>query len=448
MRRAFLFVLLTSIAVVSFADRADAHAKLLASEPAAGADVRTLDRVVLRFEEPIETNGVHIWLEDADGLYPLGPATHPEGDSRAISVPVPAIASNRYTVGYHIVSQDGDIVTGSVPFTFNRAPVGGGEPEPLPAPVAGVDDLPVALEHSGHSGDLPAGAAKMLLDASLASLIGGIAFVVTVWPQGAGFRSTRRLLWIAAFAAAVASFSLAVIQHAAAADLGVFAALSPRHLWQSMHYRFGRVAAARVALIGIAAFLTTRLGKGGATTARSARWCAAAAAVAVGLFETVVLLGHNGRGGAVTEAARFIHTIGVSVWLGGLLMLLLVVLPRRGGEELAALLPRFSMLATVAVGSLVVAGTMLAVDLVGAANALPSTTYGRVLLLKLVVVAALLVVARRTRDHVRHRLAKATTKTRRLALVGPVTTLVGVEIGLITVVLVLTALLVSQAPPG
>jgi putative copper export protein len=91
---------------------------------------------------------------------------------------------------------------------------------------------------------------------------------------------------------------------------------------------------------------------------------------------------------------------------------------------------------------------VLSVDLVGAAGALPTTDYGRLLLLKLAVVVVLLAVASRSRDAVRRQLSRATSRNGRAAVAAPVATLVGIELGLMTVVLALTALLVSHAPPA
>ena len=437
---------LSLVVLIALAGPAQAHAELISTEPAAGTVVPQLQRVVLRFEEPVETTAVHVWLEDDGGALELGPAVHPGGDGRAIEVRVPPVASGRYTVGYHLVAEDGDVGTGSFGFTLDTPAVAGADAEPLAPQIPGTDATPLA--HTEHSEDFPAGSARVLLDASLASLVGGVAFIVTVWPQGASFKGTRRLLWGAAFAAALASFGLVVIQHAAATGLDLAQAVAPQHLVQSLQFRFGRVAAARLVLLLVAAALTSRLTRGGPTTARSLRWCATASVVALALFETVVLLGHNGRAGSFAEAARLVHTIGVSVWMGGLLMLFAVVLPRRSSEELLAVLPRFSTLASVAVGSLVVGGVLLSIDLVGAADALPTTSYGRILLVKLVVVVLLLVAASRSRDTVRRRLSQTTSRRARVALAGPVVTWVGIELGLMTVVLALTALLVANAPPA
>jgi methionine-rich copper-binding protein CopC len=92
--------------LIVFAYPAEAHSNLVGSEPEAGSVVRQLDHIVLRFAEPVETAGVHVWIDDDGGTYELGPAQHFDGDDRAIVVPVPRIASGRYTVGFHLIADD------------------------------------------------------------------------------------------------------------------------------------------------------------------------------------------------------------------------------------------------------------------------------------------------------------------------------------------------------
>ena len=59
---------------------------------------------------------------------------------------------------------------------------------------------------------------------------------------------------------------------------------------------------------------------------------------------------------SLAGVARLTHVIGISAWMGGLVMLLAVVLPRRRRSELLAVLPRFSAFATAPIGVLVVGG--------------------------------------------------------------------------------------------
>jgi putative copper export protein len=278
---------------------------------------------------------------------------------------------------------------------------------------------------------VPASSARLLVDLALATLVGGFVFVALVWPDAAGLRGTRQLLAAAAVTAAAATVALAIVQRdTAAVD---WAELLQLHI--------GKTAVARLALLLLAALPIVGLARGGAATARSAWWRVGATAISLGLLETIVVAGHEGRATGVDATARLVHTIGLSVWLGGLLMLFVVVLPRRRSEELNAVLPRFSMLATGAVIVLVLAGILLSIDLVGAAGALPGTTYGRILLTKLAAVAVLLGAATRSRAEVRHRLRGA-------ASAAPIATWVGIELALVAVVFVLTALLVSHAPPA
>jgi putative copper export protein/methionine-rich copper-binding protein CopC len=399
---------------------AGAHAEVVETVPATGSSVAELTRIVVRFAEPVETAGSHAWLErPQDGATaPLAGPTWVAGDRRAVEMPVPSLEPGPYTARLHLVAADGDVVSVAIAFGLEAAAA------PTPPPV-------------DHPAELPTGIARVVLDAALASLIGGVAFVATVWPQGSRVAGARRLLWIAVVAAGLASLALVVAQQSAASGLGVVETLTPTNLLDALQLRVGRLAAFRVALLAVAAALTIRLREGGP----SRQWSSAAAAVAVGLFETISLAGHDG-GDAMSVASRFVHALGVSLWLGGLVMLVVVVLPRRRPDELAEVLPRFSRLATGAVGLVLLGGLALAVQLVGVGNALPTTTYGRALAVKLAVVAGLLLAAARARHHVRHRLADVgPTAT------GSIAAVVGVELGLTVGVLAATAVLLAQAPP-
>ena len=93
--------------------------------------------------------------------------------------------------------------------------------------------------------------------------------------------------------------------------------------------------------------------------------------------------------------AAVLHLAATTVWLGGLVVLVAVVLPRLRGTPAAALrvMRRWSLWAFVCVGVLVVTGEVQAFPLVVPLQALWSTTGGALLLAKLVLVALLLVLA-------------------------------------------------------
>lgn len=458
---------LVVLALVATADPASAHTDLASSVPAADSSGPAPAAIELRFTNALDLAASEVWLADVAGYVELGAPANIDGDAATLTIPVPAIGAGRYEVTYHVVAADGAPAHGTFSFTVvaaaTEAPVApsvGMDPAADPIPdhsvAIPVDETgrrpgaprppPEVSYGHGPSGSLNA-FARGLLDASLATLVGGLAFVATVWPQGARLVRTRQVLWGAALLAGVASFELVAIQHATASGMGTLEAFAPWNQWDALGFRFGRIAAARVVLLAASAVLTARLARGGARAVRSSRWTAATLVVALGLAETVALAGHSTDPGLLTSAARLVHVIAVSTWIGGLVMLLVVVLPRRRREELIAVLPRFSALASGAVGVLTVGGLVLAVDLVGTADALPTTGYGRMLLAKVAVVGVLLAAAALSRRHVRSNLL-ARDQLAAESVLRPLAMWVTTEVGLMALVLGLTALLVAQVPPG
>ena len=90
-----------------------------------------------------------------------------------------------------------------------------------------------------------------------------------------------------------------------------------------------------------------------------------------------------------------LHVIGAEAWLGGLLLLAVVTARHRSLSEASVAFwtgawQRFSLLATASVAALAVSGLWLAWRHMGALDEFVTTTYGVVLLVKLLVVGALL----------------------------------------------------------
>lgn len=146
------------------------------------------------------------------------------------------------------------------------------------------------------------------------------------------------------------------------------------------------------------------------------------------------------------------------MWLGGLVMLVVAVLPRRDDPTVPAVVSRFSRFAFAAVVTIVATGSFQAWRQVRALDALTSTTYGRVLVVKLVVFAGLVGVAALSRRLLHRRVGVSLTARPRLAgpgamLAGPDPELtrrlritVGVEAALAAVILAVTAVLVNVVP--
>ena len=119
--------------------------------------------------------------------------------------------------------------------------------------------------------------------------------------------------------------------------------------------------------------------------------------------------GHGGEGlggeRMIHLAADALHLIAAGLWLGALVpfALLLIYLRRLEGEgwvsAAAAIGNRFSTLGILAVGILLASGTVNASFLLNGMNSLIDTSYGRLLLLKIVLFAFMLGVAGINRQH-------------------------------------------------
>ena len=123
------------------------------------------------------------------------------------------------------------------------------------------------------------------------------------------------------------------------------------------------------------------------TRTRSATRITLAASAAIGLCARAVT-GHAGDS-VVGAAAIVVHILAAALWCG-LLVAIAMTVSHRG--QWARVLPRFSGLALVCVAVLLAAGSTGALVTVPSVGALLLTGYGRLLLAKIVVAAALVVL--------------------------------------------------------
>jgi methionine-rich copper-binding protein CopC len=97
------------------ASAAHAHSLLLSSVPSAGATVNGAPAVTLRFNNRIEKKLSRIRL-----VFPRGEAhaltVRADGAVDALEAPLPPLAGGRYRVEWRVLSTDGHLVSGVVPF--------------------------------------------------------------------------------------------------------------------------------------------------------------------------------------------------------------------------------------------------------------------------------------------------------------------------------------------
>lgn len=294
---------------------------------------------------------------------------------------------------------------------------------------------------------------------SLAVFVGGLAFVALLWPRGAEASRARALLtlaWVCGLLSTVAGIGLQGAYSPRSTSLargtppfgGLQDALRPASYTEVLTTEPGVALAARRLLWVLAAVVLSALLQGGAATSRSPGWRVGALAVALGLLRTTGMRGHSSEGSDPTwgAVADLVHLLGAALWIGGLVMLTVAVLPRREPVELAAVVPGYSRLAAGSVAAIAVAGLVLAWQVVGSYDALLHTSYGQLLLVKTAVLGGVLLAAQCSRQWVRTRLDLAVLLRGDAATVRPFGYSVAAETGLVLVVLAVTSLLVTADP--
>jgi len=403
-RLAHLLVLLALAGsiVAAMALPASAHASLLSTEPSSdGVYASSPSAITLRFSEPVEVNlgGVRVFDAKTEKRVTNGPAEHPNGDGTYVTSNLPDLPNGTYVVTWRVVSADSHPIEGA--FTFQVGPK---------ASVTNPQGVATTLLETSK-GDRAVGVVygieRAVLYASLALLIGGLAFVAFLWPRGRGNRRAAWLVlggWLAAVFATVAGIVLEGVYGAALPLSKVF---DPSVFGDVIDTRYGHVALVRLALLACALpLLWVVFGRPGtATRPLPAWWVVPATLVAIGLSLTPGLSGHASTGIQTDVAIPVdaLHVLAMAVWLGGLVVLVVALLPRRDTEEMRAVLPRWSTTALGCVVMLVVTGVYQSWRQVGSITALRDTDSGRLLVAKVLVFAVLVVVAAFARDVVNRR---------------------------------------------
>ena len=369
-------VVLAVVAVVAglgalSAGTALAHAELISSNPANQSILAsTPAEILLRFSEGVDPIGDSIRLVDAAGNpVPLGPLDQSLGGD-TLRTPVPAtIEDGTYVVGWQAVSADSHKIRGAFTFSVGVA---------TPTAPGVIDDIFDAAGTSS-SDSLLLGVGRFLSFAGIGVLVGALLLAAVLVPELIGERRVALLLVGAAFVGLVGTAAMFAGQ---------------AHLIAGSYFSWGDVVdirsgqwwLARLAAIGLFAlfiparsFLTSTPGR-----------------VEVGLaglvvFAVVAAGGHAVAGDDVLLGfvSTVVHLAAMALWFGGLLLLVAGV-PRAWFWWTAS---QFSPWALGAVVALAATGSANAWRQLGSLDGLTDSAYGRWLVIKLLLVAAVVGVA-------------------------------------------------------
>ena len=398
-----VMIAVMTVSALLYPARLQAHIELETSAPSHGAILETLPtRLMLRFSAHIEARYTNLMLVLPSGdRVPLEDFVFVPGSDRELTVPMPAGPAGRYRVVWRTAGADGHVLQGSFSFTVASSAAAPDTAAPM-ADAAGTHVHEHELADSApHSAVTPADVlARTLHFAALFLLLGAL---------------TTRMLLLRRLRLAddVRALLLQRVWRAVAVSALVLTLVALLRLWLQSVALHGSDRAWSAPLLSI--MLTdTSWGRAWlvqlvllallAASLVSARPPRDRMALGVALIASVMLsaipalTGHAAgaeRAVALTVMNDALHVLAAGAWLGTLLVLMIYALPlmhgRPGNPALAAAaIDAFSPVALGAAAIVSITGAMNALLHFDAASQLWSTSYGRVLLVKLTLVFGIL----------------------------------------------------------
>ena len=391
-----------------------AHAHLLRSDPTTGSRIASIQWIKLWFSERPEVALSSATLKNASGQsFSLAAAKGESADPMQIWFAVPeTLPAGAYTLAWRTVASDGHPSNGSFGFTIiAAAPVTGSQ-----SPAAGA----IPPDTSGKSGvpAIPVGELSQMDDAAspLNSLARALSFAgillvvgVTVFNILILSRSSRigggeivgrmesraAVVGIGASVMVIASaFARVALESRMMREMPGMETMTMSDM--AMHTRWGfaielQIIAAFLALISFAVAVKRVRGA----------WVSASIWATIIAF-TPALAGHaaaSPRFTALMVATDFLHVLGGASWLGSLFCVMMIGVPIAMTLELtdrwqsiASLVNAFSPIALGSAALVVASGAIASWVHLGSLSHFWSTAYGRVLLVKLALVALTLMV--------------------------------------------------------
>jgi copper transport protein len=414
--RGLILLLLTAAALLSCGGEAAAHAVLVKTGPFDGAVIAGAPQdVMLRFNEPVAPVFVH--LIGTAGPVEVRERPRVEGAEIRLRLPA-ALADGGYLVSWRVVSTDSHPIAGSFAFSIGDA---------VPPPAVRTGAAEALRDRAWRIAKV---AVRLIQDIGLLIAAGGTMFRIFVLrggPDVPRFRGVLASAGIVAVAAAVASIGVegAVIRPG---PLNILFFIDTwRYGWATTVGTSSVVLIAGMALLAAGHVVRDRT---------------IAIVGAIGAIESLALTGHSAASSWAVQVALMIHVTAAAYWLGSLWPLRLVLRTARAVEA-ERIVRRFSAIAVPAVAALAATAFIVAASRIENIAIIIQTSYGQLLMAKVLLVLALLALAAFNRQRLTPSLAREPERAReRLRRT------IAVEIGLGAAVLIVAGIVAHTPPPA
>jgi copper transport protein len=407
-RRALLAALLALLAVPA---AASAHATLLGTSPARGAQLDAAPaQVDFRFDESVEAAFGALKVFDPQGnQVQTGNAFHPGGRGTHVAIKLrPGLKDGTYTATYRVISADGHPVSSGFVFSVGDA-----------APATKSVDALLAGGGTGPITNSAFAVVRAIQYAAIALGLGALGFLLLCWLPGlraaAGadeswqaasdafaFR-TQRIIVAACLAGLLSGIAALVFQGAVGEGTTFWTAAKPDVVNEVLGTRFGTAwgLASLAWALALGAMAIQRplprlrpASVGATGLALPSPRMLALAAPLVALAFLPAMGGHTSVQSPVPLLlpANVLHVLSMSAWLGGIAVLVLALRAATSrldaadrGRLLTAVVSRFSTLAGIAIAVLLASGVVQGIVEVRTFPHLLDTAFGRAVLIKVVV---------------------------------------------------------------
>ena len=408
----------TALALAFIPGIASAHAILESSSPAPSALLASSPKEIrLDFDEQVEATLGDIRIYDSEQReLSIEKTVRSSIDASVVSAGVPTLKNGVYVVVWRVVSADGHPVSGAFPFEIGTKSTG--------TSAALLEEVLNRTETTSPLGN-PMSAIRLLGFLGLILLVGCVSLL---WrsPLLGNSRVRKTLVYSSVFIA-VSSIGLLLMQGPYTAgkswgslfDSVLIDDVSQTRLGLALLIRF--VCAIAWAVIAITASASV-----------TRRWRIGVVATSVVTIATFATSGHQSAGTlpAVFVPLDMVHLAAISTWVGALLVL--AVMYRDNDVENEA--KRFSRMATWSMPLVVVTGVVQGLHLMGGISTITQSSFGKLLLLKTLLVACVVLLGSKARDQLR------------LGGFSSISKIIRWESTVVVLVLAVTSLMVAQSP--
>ena len=419
LRRIFGATLASTVLALTFIPGiASAHAILESSSPTPSALLASSPKEIrLDFDERVEATLGDVRVYDSEQREVANSKTvRSSSDPSIVTADVPTLQNGVYVVVWRVVSADGHPVSGAFPFEIGTKSTG--------TSAALLEKVLNGTETTSPLGN-PMSILRLLGFLGLILLVGCVSLL---WRSPLLGNSRVRKTWrYSSGLIAVSSLGLLLMQ-------GPYTAGKS---WGSLFDSFliGEVMQTRLGLaLFIRALCAFSWGVIALTASASVsrRW---RIGVVVTSFVTIATYATSGHQSAGTLPAVFVpldmvHLAAISTWVGALLVLAVIYRDNDVEDEAK----RFSRMATWSMPLVVVTGVVQGLHLMGGISTITQSSFGKLLLLKTLLVAGVVLLGSKARDQLR------------LGGFTSISKIIRWESTVVVLVLAVTSLMVAQSP--